>query len=106
VWFKDQLIGREQWLKPLLEQSVRIKPPIRRSKTAIWVEVQNLSSADIRVQCTDAPMREILLPAESTVLVKLPTSDPTKPLEVSCVIKNFLIAPDTGLPITVTIPGP
>jgi len=107
VWYKDQLIGRREWLQPLLEQCVRVKPPQQRSEKAVWVEVENVCSADIRVQCTDgSAMPEILLPAGSTTLVKIPTSHPNEPFEVPCTIRNFLVAPDTGLSVTVKIAGP
>lgn len=107
VWYKDQLIGRKEWLEALLEQCVRVKPPRQRSKNAVWVEVENVCSADIRVKIDRASsMPEMVLPAGSTTLVKLPTSRPNEALKVSCTITNFLVAPNTGLAVTVEIPGP
>ena len=107
VWYKDQLIGREELLRPFFDGCVRVLKPTVRSKTNVTVEVQNLCDADIILERPGkAGPVKTTLPARSTFLLKVSISDPKKPVELKYTASNFLIAPATGLPVTLRIPGP
>jgi hypothetical protein len=102
VWFKDQLIGREDILCPFFAGCVQVGKPTYRNKTEKFVEVRNLCQADIHLETVDnGHSRPIVLPAKSTKLVKVPLSKNS----FQCTVKNFLVAPDQGLKVTLTIPG-
>ncbi|MBI5684691.1 MAG: histidinol-phosphatase [Verrucomicrobia bacterium] len=112
VWFKDQLIGREKLLRWFFDACVQVSKPNVRSKTSMYVEVRNNCHADISLEPTDPPKpdqspnsRTVVLPANSTVLMRVPIADPAKPVAVNYVAKNFLIAPGKGLPVTLRIPS-
>ncbi len=113
VWFKDKLIGREPLLRSFFNGCVQVGKPNVRAKTSLYVEVKNLCSADISLEPVDPPpphqspqLRTIVLPAASTVLMRVPVLDPAKPVELNYVVSNFLIGPGKGLPVTLTIPPP
>ena len=106
VWYKDKLIGREQWLKPLFAKSVEVSPPNLRSKKNIWVEIRNTSSADIWLERTgNLGPAKLHLPARATTLVKIGGRIPTGPVELKYRATNFLVAPETGLPVVLKIPA-
>jgi 3',5'-nucleoside bisphosphate phosphatase len=107
VWYKDQLIGRQEWLEPLFRGSVTISPPHQRTDKAVWVKVHNACEADICLERTgDLGPLKLQLPARSTTLLKLAVTGPARPLELKYVVPNFLIGPDAGLPVILPIPGP
>ena len=105
VWFEGKIIGRREHLEPLLAASVRIDPPHRRAGNKIWMAVHNIGAAPIRVERTGKiGPREFSLPARSTSLVKLTVRRPDAPIDLKYTVTNFLIAPDTGLPVEVQVP--
>ncbi len=107
VWFKEQLIGRRELLEPLLEQCVEIAAPHLRSDRYVWVKVKNVSDLDIVLERTgNVGPRTATLPAGKTSLIRISTSKPNEPIELSYKVTNFLIGPDEGLPVTVRIPAP
>jgi len=106
VWFKDQLIGRQEWLEPLFHECVQVSPPHLRSRDAVWVEIRNVSAVDVRLERTGgAGPSELELPARSTSVVKIATAKPDELLELRYTATNFLIAPGEGLPIVLAIAG-
>ena len=110
VWFGEQLIGREELLRPFFNACVTVGKPTVRSKTSLFVEVRNNCQADICLESTDRlaagqlPPRPIVLPANSIVLLRAPVTDPAKPVRMEYTAKNFLIGP--GKPMTVTLEVP
>lgn len=107
VWYKDQLIGREEWLRPMFQAGVQVCPPHLRPKNAILFHIRNTSEVDVRLQRTDGPgPAELVLPAGTVTLVRVGTPDSNKPLQLQYTVTNFLIAPQKGLPVTLDIPGP
>ncbi|MFH1924067.1 MAG: Sb-PDE family phosphodiesterase, partial [Planctomycetota bacterium] len=104
VWFKDQLIGRQEWLEPLFHECVQVSPPHLRSKDAAWVEIRNVSDVDIRCERTGgAGPAELNLPARTTSVVKIAAGKPDEPLELRYTATNFLIAPGEGLPVVLPV---
>ncbi|MCS7306745.1 MAG: Sb-PDE family phosphodiesterase, partial [Thermoguttaceae bacterium] len=106
VWFKNQLIGREEWLRPMFEASVQVLPPHHRAKNAVFVHIRNRSEVDIRLERTGGPgPAQLLLPAGTVNLLRLPTADPTKPIQLEYTALNFLLAPKKPLSVILTVPG-
>ena len=104
VWYKDQLIGREEWLRAMFAASVRVGAPTARAKTTITVEIRNACDADVRLAKAGGPgPAEIVLPARATSLVRLTVPDGTKSYELSYTASNWLVAPEKGLPVTLKI---
>jgi hypothetical protein len=105
VWYEDQLIGREKWLEPLFAKCVEIARPNVWSGNNMWVEIQNACSADINLERTgNFGPAQLVLPARTTTLVKLRVGETTGPVELKYTATNFLIAPETGLPVLLAVP--
>ncbi len=106
VWYKDQLIGRKEWLDPLFHACVRVDPPHLRGKDAVWVVLRNVGEVDIQLRRSGKVGPEKLtLPARSTSLVKVGTSQPAQPVELAYTATNWLVAPGAGLPVTIALAG-
>ena len=102
VWFEDRIIGREEFLEPLLGESVQVADVVRSGRNA-WVQIRNGSSADVRLERSGSlGPAELSLPAGTTSMVKIGTA--TGPLKLEYRAVNFLTAPDVGLPLVLEIP--
>jgi hypothetical protein len=68
--------------------------------------LKNAGEADVRLdrQGAAGPL-QIVLPARTTTLLRIGVSDGTKPVELQYKAANFLVAPETPLAVTLTIPG-
>jgi len=106
VWYKDRLIGRKEWLEPLFAASVQVDPPHLRTKDAVFLTVRNLCEADFVLQRTGKVGPQTLtLPARSTSLLKISTPAPAQALALEYTVTNLWIAPETGLPVRISVPG-
>jgi hypothetical protein len=104
VWFKHQIIGREEWLRPLFEACIHVASPHARSRNYVMVEIRNACDAHIELTRTGNVGPETLtLPALATSLVRVSTSQPNEPIELKYTATNFLIAPETGLPVVLKL---
>lgn len=105
IWFEDKIIGRREYLEALLEAMVRITD-IEREKKQVRFTLRNNSDVPLDLQQTRGPgPRSLNLPPNSTTRVRINVSDPEKPVELSYVVRNFLIEPKRGLPVSFTIAG-
>ncbi len=111
VWFEKQLIGRKKYLDAIFRESVEIGKPYNKYKDAIWVEIKNSSDIDIDLERagTLGPS-QLTLAANATTILKTgirtgddETEEAPAQIELSYTARNFLIAPDKGLPVTLTI---
>jgi hypothetical protein len=108
AWFKNQLIGRKKYLDAIFKEAVEIGKPYNKYKDTIWVEIKNSSDIDIDLERagTLGPDK-VTLQANTTTILKTATGataeDAPEQIELSYVADNFLIAPDKGLPVTLTI---
>jgi hypothetical protein len=106
VWWKDQLIGRKEWLEPLFHQCVVVGSPHHRSDKAIWVQISNACDADILLERTgDVGPAKLELPAGTTSLVQIAAGKSPDPIELKYIVKNLLIGPGAGLPVSLRIPA-
>ncbi len=104
VWYKDQLIGREEWLKPLFDQCVHVAPPHLRNEKYTYVRISNSGAADIRLTRTgNAGPAQLELPAGSTIMVRLDVPAATPSVELQYTATNLLIAPSVGLPVVLRV---
>ena len=104
VWFENQLIGKSEYLQAIFRESVEIGKPHHRTKSAIWVTIRNDSAIDIDMERagTQGP-EKLTLPANATTLLRSSIEEGAEQLKLSYVVRNFLIAPEKGLPIEFTI---
>jgi hypothetical protein len=107
VWYKDQIIGRKEFLEPLFGECVQVVPPQVWRRKTVWVQVQNKCDADVHLKRSGNPgPSQLTLRAQTTTLVPIAVEDPTAPVQLTYTATNFLIAPDTGLPVTLTLSAP
>jgi hypothetical protein len=108
VWFEDQLIGRKKYLDAIFKESVAIGKPYNKYRDTIWVEIKNNSDIDIDLERagTQGPGK-LTLAANATTILKTDTgakdNEAPAQIELSYTARNFLIAPEKGLPVTLTI---
>jgi hypothetical protein len=104
VWFEKQMIGRPEWLEPLLEASVDIAAPHYRGKDYVLVKVRNKSDIELQLERTGSIGPETAtLPPQSTSMVKIGTGHPEGPIELVYRVTNYLVAPGEGLEVSVTV---
>ncbi len=105
VWYRDQIIARRELLEPFFHACVRVAAPHLRSGGAVWTKIENSSDVAVRLRRTgNRGPAELTLPAGTTSLVKIGGAGPDRPLELRYTATNFLIAPEQGLPVTLTVP--
>ena len=108
VWFEKQLIGRKKYLDEIFKESVEIGKPYNKYRETIWVEIKNSSDIDIDLERagTLGP-GQLTLAANATTILRTGTGakDEEIPaqIELSYTARNFLIAPDKGLPVTLAV---
>jgi 3',5'-nucleoside bisphosphate phosphatase len=105
VWYKDQLIGRKEILEPLFDAALRIQAPIVRSGKNVYLRIANSCDTDIKLTRSggNGPA-SIAIPAQATKVVEMTTAAADTPLDLQYTATNFLIAPDTGLPVVLKVP--
>jgi hypothetical protein len=111
VFFQDKLMGREQYLKPLFENSVRMgRAQVLVEKKGVWcVEVYNPLLFDIELKAStksDIQYAEhFVLASQKSVLLrfKVPEKFTDKEIILPFIVQNFLVAPGQGLQVELKI---
>ena len=107
VWYQDKLIGRKEYLDAIFKASVSVVKlnPMAQNDTWFQVEIKNDLDIDIEMERlgTEGP-EKLTLAKNATTLVWAKYDKDVKQHRWSYVIKNFLIAPGKGLPVSLTIP--
>ena len=104
VWLNNQIIGREDILRPLFQRCVQMTPAHLRHKNEIWVKMYNDCELDITLQRNSGVGPEtISLPPNSTVLLRNKVDPQTEHPILSYQATNFLIGPGKTLPVQFTI---
>ncbi|MEN6428642.1 MAG: PHP domain-containing protein [Phycisphaerales bacterium] len=105
IWFEDKIIGRREYVNALFDASIQITD-IEREGRAVRFTVRNDSALPMELQREGLlGPKQVSLPADSVLRVRINVSSPETPVGLSYVVKNFLVAPETGLPVNYTIPG-
>jgi len=106
IWFEDKIIGRREYVDALFKASVQITD-IERDGRTVRFNLRNESALPMAFERTEGPgPKEVTLPADSVLRVKLTATGPETPVRLSYVVKNLVIAPpDAGLPVDYVIPG-
>ena len=104
VWFKNQLIGRPNYLRAIFMKAVQIHKPHHRQGDTIWFEVTNNSDIDIEIQRVgQGGPEKLTLPANAITMIKTKVDSKAKEAKLRCQVTNFLVAPDKGLPVNLII---
>jgi hypothetical protein len=104
VWFKNQLIGRPKYLRAIFMTAVQIHKSHHRQNDTIWFEVTNHSDIDIEIQgLEEEGQGKLTLPANAITMIKKKVDSKAEQAELKCMITNFLIAPEKGLPVNLNV---
>lgn len=104
VWFKNQLIGRPNYLRAIFRGAVQVDKPYLKKGDTIWFEVTNNSDIDIHLQgLGQGGLGKLTLPANAITMVKTKVNSKTERATLRCLVTNFLIAPEKGLPVNLNV---
>ncbi len=113
VYFEDTLVGKEEYLKAMFENSIDILQTEfqAKNKKRIYVPIRNNSSVDIKLvlreQCEkgDAPKKITLYAGKTGIMpVKVITQDKGKQtIQLPYIVENYKVLPDQGLPVDLTV---
>lgn len=107
VWFKEQIIGRKEYLEPLFYGCIEIVPPAVWPKKSGWVQVRNRCAADIHLERPAAwRLEKLVLPADSTTLVRIAFPAKGNVAEAKYTATNFIIGPDQALEVKLVVRKP
>lgn len=104
VWAEDRIAGKAEFLKPLFEASVEFCPVFRRSGNTAMLEIRNKS--DVPFELGRKGTKSLVLEPNSTTIIRPTVNKESGRAELNYEVKNLLIEPGKGLPITVTIAAP
>lgn len=114
IYWNHSLIGRPKFLRPIFEQSITLKNPRVEAAPRRWAHFQVHNSSQIsyelelleKIEGFDVPESWTLY-ADRTVslMIRSQSSEVSgeKELNIPYTVKNMKIAPDQGLPITMTV---
>lgn len=98
VWYKNQLIGREEYLKPLFDQCITLSGPQQTEGRTEFV-LNNQALIDLELErAGEAGGKTIHIPACSSVTVEAAAIGAWQ-------VKNFLVGPGEGLMIDFSSTG-
>ncbi len=112
VFYDNLLIGEEQYLKPVFNASVTaIRPSLKlKGKERGYLQLRNTSGLDLEIEVQQVPAelaipKNVILQHGKVTLceVKSPAGNltGTRKFSVPCVVKNLLVEPGKGLPVTI-----
>ena len=105
VWLENQLIGREEYLRPLFEKSVTIETPyfVNDDGDAVF-KVTNHALIDFKLHRNDhSENPAVEIPARSSVTIKEHAPDAVGNLTLSYSVANLLMKPKKGLPVKLMV---
>lgn len=104
VWFENQLIGRKKYLGAIFEKSIEIRKPYHQSRGTIWVEIRNHADMDMDMERVGKlGPGTFMLPANTTTVLKTKVEEGAEQAKLSYVVRNFWVAPEKGLPVSLKI---
>ncbi len=104
VWFENKIIARREYAEALFKAAVRVTDVERGGKKVVLFTVRNDSDLPVELQQTGKlGPKEQNLPANTSTRMKINADDAEKQIELCYTATNFLIAPEKGLPVKLTI---
>lgn len=99
AWFNNTLIGREEYLRPLIESSLHVvEAAYQKNSQVLNVEIENRSDADFQVQhLSDYTLHAhadfLTLPAHAVTTLQLKTLEEKETVELKFRVLNGVLAP-------------
>jgi len=106
AWYQDQLIGKPEYLEAIFRAAVAITDIEYGGNNTVRFRLKNNCDIDLELERTGkVGPKTLTLPAGAAALVRTRVSDPEKPVELGYTVTNFVIAPEKGLPVTLSFAG-
>lgn len=111
VYYQNTLIGREYYLNEIFKNSVSLlnEQLILHGKKRVYLQIHNSSDIDYELTLSKEP-DELIVPsgitlfANRTVMLEIQAKDTgsswDKTIKIPYVVKNLVIEPDKGLPVS------
>ena len=107
VWYRNQLIGKKEHLDAMFQASVQIHPTNRVNDETVRVSILNNAAVNIDMERTGPTGPEQLtLPANAAISINIKLPENQTILKMNYTAKNFLMAPEKGLPVNLIVPLP
>ena len=114
VYFGELLIGEEPYLRPIFERSITVKHPVitLSGLGRVDVQIENTSDITYRLLRVTRPKSirvpdKVHLEANATAILEVQglVDDlrDTRTIDLSYVVENLKTAPDTGMPVTISL---
>ena len=104
VWFKNQLIAKEDFLEAIFAASVKVIDVYKKGDRKVFLEVANKCDLNIELRRTGmVGPAEVILPAMETTTIRLRVQEDIKNIVLPYVAGNMLIAPEKGLPVKFSV---
>ena len=103
IWYEDKVIGRRRYLESLLQEAMQIGD-IEHGDDHVRFSIRNDSDLPITLERVgEAGPGTLTLPAAAMARVTVKTENEDEPVKLTYRAGNFLIAPETGLPVELII---
>ncbi len=105
LWFRNQLIGRREYLDAIFDASVDVTD-VDYGNDSVTFHLTNTSDVSFEMERTGrVGPRSLFLPAGASALVRAKVANAATPVELRYIVRNLLIGPDEGLPVSIIVPG-
>jgi 3',5'-nucleoside bisphosphate phosphatase len=114
VYFKNSIIGDEQYLKPIFEKAVHVSDAevTIKGRGKAFVRITNNSQLDLELAADGTPKEitasdGIMLEKDKTVMLAISGKDKThtgtEKIKIPYKVKNLLVGPDEGLHVELEV---
>lgn len=106
VWHQDQLIGRAKYLDAIFDEATRVRDIQYGPDNVVRFAVENNCDVALDLERLGSiGPRELMIPPHSKALLKIKVPSTEAPTKLSYTARNFVVAPNKGLPVSFMIAG-
>ncbi len=107
VWFQDQIIGQEAWLRPFFEKCIEVKE-VKRDEKGVTLTIRNLTQLPLHLTKTahDASLvyfRHYTLQPHTLHTLRIGFTNGIKGGDLNFEVTNFLVKSNQGLNYTLKL---
>ncbi|MBD3265421.1 histidinol-phosphatase [bacterium] len=104
VWYENQLIGRQEFLKEVFHEALEIEEPYLAENNTYYLEMKNTADIELVMERTGAHgPASMTIPPKSTIQLRVKTEGGLEEIDLEYTVNNFLVSPGTGLPVEFTV---
>ena len=104
VWYRNQLIGTQKNLELMFAASVKVFVANQISDDTQRLVILNSAGVNIELERTGtAGPEKLTLPGNAITTIVVKAAPDAGPMALAYTAKNFVMAPETGLPVTLEV---